>query len=233
MDEPSAVVTLVRAGHIAAGSIALFAAPGAMLMVKGGHAHRRWGQVYVWAMGVVAVTALALATIRPNLFLALIAVFSFYLAFIGQRTIAQRRLPVGQRVTALDWAGVVVAGSGAVGLLLYALLPRGGGRPALWLVALIFGLVGLLLAGREMQGFWRPAADPRAWWYRHMGNMLGAYIATVSAFSVVNFTFLPPIVRWLWPTAVGVPLIGLWIRHYRRRFAAPGPSRADGVVESR
>jgi len=233
MDEPSAVFTLVRAGHIAAGSIALFAAPGAMLTVKGGRAHRRWGHVYVWAMGVVAVTALALATMRPNLFLALVAIFSFYLAFIGQRTIARRRLSPGQRVTALDWAGVVMAGSGAVGLLLYALLPHGGGRPALWLVALIFGLVGLLLAGREMQGFWRPAADPRAWWYRHMGNMLGAYIATVSAFSVVNFTFLPPIVRWLWPTAVGVPLIGLWIRHYRRRFAAARAGSVGGVIEPR
>jgi len=222
MDEPGAVVTLVRTGHIAAGSIALFVAPGAMLTVKGGRWHRRWGRVYVWAMGVVAVTALALATVRPNLFLALIAVFSFYLAYIGQRTIARRRPPLGHRVTGLDWGGVVVAGAGAVGLLLYALLPRGGGRPGLWPVALIFGFLGLLLAGRELRSFWRPPADPHAWRYRHMGDMLGAYIATVSAFSVVNFTFLPPIVRWLWPTAVGVPLIVLWIRNYRRRFATSG-----------
>ncbi len=226
MDEPSAVVALVRAVHIAAGSIALFVAPGAMLTVKGGRWHRRWGRVYVWAMGVVAVTALALATFRPNLFLALVAVFSFYLAFIGQRSIARRRLAPGRRATALDWGGAVVAGTGGVGLLLYALLPRGGGRPGLWPVALVFGLVGLLLAGREVRSFWRPATDPRAWWYRHMGNMLGAYIATVSAFSVVNLTVLPPIVRWLWPTAVGVPLIVLWIRHYRRRFATPGASAA-------
>jgi hypothetical protein len=53
-----------------------------------------------------------------------------------------------------------------------------------------------------------------------MGNMLGAYIATVSAFSVVNFGFLPPLARWLWPTVVGVPLIVAWTRSYRRRFAA-------------
>jgi uncharacterized membrane protein len=225
MDLPNEVVTLVRAGHIAAGSIALFVAPGAMLTVKGGRWHRRWGRIYVWAMGVVAVTAIALAVIRPNLFLALVAVFSFYLAFIGQRTIARRRLPAGRRVTPLDWAGTVVAAAGAVGLLLYAFLPREGGRPGLWPVALVFGLVALLLAGSELRTFRRPAADPRAWRYRHMGNMLGAYIATVSAFSVVNFTALPPIVRWLWPTAVGVPLILLWIRHYRLQVAAPGLTR--------
>ena len=63
-----------------------------------------------------------------------------------------------------------------------------------------------------------------------MGNMLGAYIATVSAFSVVNFTVLPPIVRWLWPTAVGVPLIILWIRHDRRGSRKDLLSRGDVAV---
>lgn len=203
-----------------------------MLTVKGGRWHRRWGRVYVLAMGVVAVTALALATIRPNLFLAIVAVFSFYLAFSGQRSIARRRLPLGRRGTAADWSAVVVAGAGAVGLLLYALLPRAGGRPGLWPVALIFGVLGLLLAGRDLRSLRRAPAEPRAWRYRHMGNMLGAYIATVSAFSVVNLTVLPPIVRWLWPTAVGVPLIGLWIRHYRRRFA-PDAAAVRGQLEFR
>ena len=225
MDEPSVVATIVRATHIAAGTIALFVAPGAMLTKKGAAWHRRWGHIYVRAMGVVAATALALATFRPNLFLALVAVFSFYLAFIGQRAIARRRLPGGRRAGPLDWVGAIVAGAGALGLLLYALLPRAGGRPGLWPVALVFGLVGLLLATRELRSFRHIPADPRAWQYLHMGNMLGAYIATVSAFSVVNFDFVPPMVRWLWPTAVGVPLILLWTRHYRRRFAARAAGR--------
>ena len=226
MDEPNAVFTSVLAIHIAAGSVALLVAPGAMATAKGSRWHRRWGHAFVWAMGVVAATALVLATIRPNLFLALVAVFSFYLAFIGQREIARRRLPSGQRAAPLDWAGAIIAGLGAIGLLLYALIPRDGGRSGLWPVALVFGLLGLLLAGREVRSFRRPPSDPRAWWYLHMGNMIGAYIATVSAFSVVNFTFLPPLVRWLWPTAVGVPVIVLWTRYYRRKFAKPRVARA-------
>ncbi|HEV8643120.1 MAG TPA: hypothetical protein VGV13_18705 [Methylomirabilota bacterium] len=50
--------------------------------------------------------------------------------------------------------------------------------------------------------------------------MLGSYIATVSAFSVVNFTFLPVTMCWLWPTAVGVPAIVIWITYdyYKARF---------------
>jgi hypothetical protein len=44
--------------HILAGTIALLVAPIALLTVKGGPTHRRWGKVYFWAMAVVAVTAL-------------------------------------------------------------------------------------------------------------------------------------------------------------------------------
>jgi hypothetical protein len=50
-------------------------------------------------------------------------------------------------------------------------------------------------------------------------------IAGFTAFSVVNFSFLPPLVRWLWPTAVGVPLLSIWVRSYSRKFTER--SRSD------
>jgi hypothetical protein len=49
--------------------------------------------------------------------------------------------------------------------------------------------------------------------------MLGSYIATVSAFSAVNFQFLPVVVRWLWPSIVGVPGIFLWMSYYKAKFS--------------
>ena len=49
--------------------------------------------------------------------------------------------------------------------------------------------------------------------------MLGSYIAAVTAFSVVNFDFLPTVARWLWPSVVGTPLIALWIVYYKLKFA--------------
>ena len=60
-----------------------------------------------------------------------------------------------------------------------------------------------------------------------MGGMLGSYVATVSAFSAVNFTFLPLTLRFLWPSILGVPLIFAWIAYYRVRFARrPAPAVA-------
>jgi hypothetical protein len=48
--------------------------------------------------------------------------------------------------------------------------------------------------------------------------MGAAYIATVSAVSAVNLTVLPPVVRWLWPTLVGVPVLIYLQRRYEARF---------------
>jgi hypothetical protein len=65
-----------------------------------------------------------------------------------------------------------------------------------------------------------------------MAGMLGSYIATVSAFSVVNFAFLPPAVRWLWPTAIGTPLITVWITYYKRRRRRSVPPRLEATRAS-
>jgi uncharacterized membrane protein len=76
--------------HIACGMIALFVAPAAMLTVKGSQAHRRWGRIYFWMMAVVAATARVMTLYRPSVFLALVAIFSFYCAFRGYRSIVHK-----------------------------------------------------------------------------------------------------------------------------------------------
>ena len=78
--------------HITAGASSFLLAPVALATAKGGKQHKRWGMVYLWSMGVVASTALPMALYRPVLFLALVAVFSFYLAFAGFRVTRLKEL---------------------------------------------------------------------------------------------------------------------------------------------
>jgi uncharacterized membrane protein len=213
-----ALIAGIRLIHIAAGMLALGVAPIAMLTVKGGPTHRRWGKVYFRAMALVALTAVVLALWRPVVFLALIAVFSFYSAFSGYRVLSRKRPDKGQRATALDWtaSGVTLAASAA--LVVLGLLQPGPAWERVGVVPVVFGVLGIVLAGVDLAKFVRPPADGNAWWFGHMGGMLGSYIATVTAFSVVNFAFLPTAVRWLWPTVIGTPLIVLWVTYYRLRF---------------
>jgi uncharacterized membrane protein len=208
----------LRLVHIAAGMTALVVAPVAMVTAKGGPAHRRWGKVYFWMMAVVAVTALPLGFWRPNYFLMLVAVFSFYFAFRGYRVLRRKR-PERDAASALDWgASIATCGASAALIVLGMLKPS-----PLWVtlapVAIVFGIGGVGASGFDMWRFVRPPAERMAWWFSHMAGMLGSYIATVSAFSVVNFDFLPTVTRWLWPSLVGTPLIVAWIVYYKVKFA--------------
>jgi hypothetical protein len=212
------LMTTLLSLHVAAGTIALVVAPAAMLAVKGGRAHRRWGMIYFWSMALVAATAVGLSLWRPRVFLTLLAVFSFYQAFAGYRVLRRKRPARGEGPRAIDWAAALVTFGASAALVVLGLVRPGPSWERIGIVPVVFGLLGMVLAGIDVRRFVRPPTDERAWWFAHMGGMLGSYIAAVSAFSVVNFAFLPTAVRWLWPTFVGTPLIALWIRYYRIRF---------------
>ena len=68
--------TVLLAIHIAAGSLALLTAAGALLTQKGGVRHVRAGRVYAISMTLVFLTAVPLALMGADIFLLLIAVFS-------------------------------------------------------------------------------------------------------------------------------------------------------------
>ncbi len=203
----------VRLLHIVCGMIALFVAPVAMIAAKGGPAHRRAGKAYFWFMAGVAVTAMTMALYKPIVFLALVAVFSFYFSFRGYRSVLMKNRPAEP----LDWFAAVLAVLGSVGLIVIGIVPFPGVALPAPAVSLAFGILGVLFAGSNIMRFLHPPDDRNVWRYLHIGGMLGSYIATVSAFSAVNFGFLPPAVRWLWPSVVGVPAIFLWINRYRNQ----------------
>lgn len=215
----------VRVLHIACGMIALFVAPAAMLTVKGGLAHRRWGKIYFWSMAVVAATALVMAVYRPIIFLALVAVFSFYFAFRGYRSVIRKREPA----RAAGWLAALIMLTGSLGLVGVGIHPPAHQFLPAPAVSIVFGLIGAAVGAGDIWRFLHPPADRNAWWYSHMGGMIGSYIATVGAFSAVNFYFLPTLLRWLWSTAIGVPAIFIWIAHYRRKFAGKDAGAIQGA----
>ncbi len=206
--------------HIAAGFTAFVLAPVALVAAKGGPAHRRWGMVYLGAMGVVATTALPMALFRPVLFLALVAVFSFYAAFSGYRVLKLKDLPRGGSARTVDWiaGGVTFTCSAALALL-------GAFRPTavqgMGVVSIAFGILGMRLAYVQLKSFVVKPKEKMFWWYTHLGNFIGSYIAAWTAFSVTTITqrFGQGWIFWLWPTMVGVPAILLTTAFYKRRFA--------------
>lgn len=209
--------SITLGAHVLAGFVALFAGMGAIGTTKGGLRHRRFGRTYVYAMAFVSGSALALLGFDPTTvrqFLALIAVFSFYFAFSGYRVLSRKR-PADDPAP-VDWTALGLFGLASVGLL-----AMGG---LFWLdgnefapVVLVFGGAGTIFGVSDVRTFAGPS-DAGDWLGEHVGRMGGGYVATVTAFSAVNFTFLPPVARWLWPILLGTPAIALAIRHYEAEF---------------
>jgi fluoride ion exporter CrcB/FEX len=215
------ILSILRFLHGSSGLIALVIAPLAMIAYKGGSWHRRWGITFFYAMAVVTVTAIALAWLQPNPLMGMVAVFSFHMIASGYRSLYHKKLHRGQRPARMDLILQGTAGVINVGLLLWGaahfMLKH---RDPMAGIFLAFGLIGSLMVFANLRRFFKQSHDKQEWLYGHMTGFLGGYIATVSAFSAVNLGMIQPLwLRWLWPTIVGAPLIALWVRHYRGRFA--------------
>ena len=196
--------------HIAGGFVALASGPVAIASRKGSRVHKQFGKAYAIAMAVAGLVALPLSIVTNDILLLVIAVFTLFLVGSGVSAIGRRRTKRESRPSDTLLPGCCVLFS--AGLLLFS-LPLGG-RP-LFVTGLFFGAGGMLLAGRALLALRDPATN---WLQQHITGMMGAYIATVTAFLVVNLTFLPQAVVFIGPTVVGVPFI-VWmsVRHLRPR----------------
>src|SRR3970040_1845842 len=139
----ASLIPFLLAIHVAAGTLALIVAPAAMLPAKGGAAHRRWGRIYYRAMAMVALTAVVVALWRPDPFLAMVAVFSYYFAFTGRRILLHKRPDRGERASRLDWGAAGVAAATSAGLVVLGIVRPGEVWARLGVVAVVFGVVGL------------------------------------------------------------------------------------------
>lgn len=209
--------------HITAGSGAFMVAPLALVTAKGGKAHRLWGNIYFRCMAMVALTALIMATYRPILFLALVAIFSFYAAYTAYRVIGQKTAWEGKSVVrATDWVAAILCFAASALLVLL-----GGIRPDLVqdlrIPAIVFGAIGMRISGRTIWRFTHPPTEKMFWWYAHLQGMIGSYIAAWTAFCLVTIGPRLPgkaqVGVWLAPVSIGLPAIIATTAYYKRKFA--------------
>jgi hypothetical protein len=207
--------------HIAAGTVCLMLAPLVLAVTKGSRRHRRWGKVYFWSVAVMTSTALPLALFRPVLFLAFLAVLSFYLAFSGYRVLSLKNLASGGNASAADWVAAIVTFAACAALASFAFL-----RPSwvqnMGIVAIVLGALGMRGAALDMYRFVHKPTDRMFWLYVHLQKFIGSYVTVWTAFTVVTVSQIfhnPGPVIWLLPAGIGVPAIIATEFWFRRKNA--------------
>jgi hypothetical protein len=202
------ITTALLVLHIGGGSTALLSGLLAMLFDKNKKNHRKAGLVFFWSMNLVAVSAVGLSSIRHNLFLLAIGIFSFYMNFTGYRAIKNKSM----KYKWIDWLVTILAAGTAV-----FMLATGN------TVLLAFGSILLFLNYRNTQLQWLSDDErkgKRPWRYiAHLGNMSGTYLSAATAFVVVNINFVKPVwLIWLLPSIIGVPFIIYYTRIWKKKL---------------
>ena len=191
--------------HILAGSVALVSAALALSSEKGKKFHILIGKAYFWSMAIIFLTALPLSTITSNVFLFLISIFSFYLAFSGMR-FAKNRKGVPTRIDLIAVNFMLLSGVGMWILAIIFFIDNN----SQYITLIVFGILALFLGYGDFQTFKNQTAIGKERIAKHLTNKMGGTIAVVTAVLVVNPPANPEWVWWILPTFLIRPVIFWW-----------------------
>ena len=195
--------------HILAGTLALMAAVSAVVSSKGKKGHIIAGRTYFWGMTIVFLTAIPMSIVSGNVFLFLIAIFSFYLAYAGMR-FARNRTGIAN---IFDWVAVglmILSGMVMWCLAIFYFINNN----SQYITLIIFGFIAISLGYTDFRGYRNKSAIGKQRIARHLTNMLAGTIAVITAVLVTNIYIEPVFILWILPTIVITPIIFWWNRKY-------------------
>jgi uncharacterized membrane protein len=217
--------------HIICGFTALTSGIVPMVVQKGGKLHRTTGKIYAWAMYGVSATTLVLFLFKPEKpfrqFLLCIALLGFYFTFSGVRSIVLHRKQVKSLFADKLVAWITLAMSILMFIyggyyIVHALIHNTSAF--LGILYLVFGPALGSAARADVKAFLSTKpAEKMHWFFSHFIRMLSAYIATFTAFCVVNIHFLPALLVWLLPGTIGGTVITLLVKKYNHKFKKEAP----------
>jgi hypothetical protein len=156
----------------------------------------------------------------------LIAFLSYYSVFAGVRILQLKKLHKNQNPKWYDWAAGILNGIVNIifiGLGLYYLF-RENHNLAGALLSIGFGIGGFMISYTNLHPFIIRPKKAHHWYLAHIGNMMGGYIATFTAFlstMVTRFELMNPFIAFALPSLIGIPLLLFWQKQIEKKFEKP------------
>lgn len=197
--------------HILCGTISLFLGLFILLAKKGNIRHKKIGNIYFYSMLIAALVSFPMSYLHSDYFLFIVGVFTSYMLLTGRRYLKIKEI---SDVKTIDWIltlTMLVFGIAFIVFGIYKMINNN----SFGIVLLVFGGISCLFVWRDKNNFEGKSRYKNYWLVTHIQRMVASYIATVTAFLVVNNKILPDIVAWLLPTFLLVPLLVKWVIKYK------------------
>jgi uncharacterized membrane protein len=194
--------------HVTGGGFSLLVGTYILFIKKGDKRHKLLGNVYFYSMLTAALVSLPMAILHPNYFLFIVGIFTAYMLLSGRRYLQIKHL---DHVKTTDWSLALVMlifGTTFIGFGIYNIIYG----YYFGIVFLVFGMISLLFVYQDYVNYKGKSKFKNYWLTTHIQRMMGSYIASVTAFLVVNNTILNSTIAWLLPTVILTPLIILWTK---------------------
>ncbi len=197
--------------HIIAGSIGLILGTFILIRKKGDKVHKLLGKIFSIAMVTTGLSAFALSYINTNVFLFIVGVFTIYLTISGNRMLYLKNILKGQKPQFIDYSITSLMLLASIAFLYLGILNVLKANN-FGIVLILFGSISLVLCYKDFLIYSNKIIDKLYWLKNHIGRMTGSYIAALTAFIVVNNTFIPPVIAWSLPGIIGTIFISRTIK---------------------
>jgi hypothetical protein len=194
--------------HAALGGISLVSGFIAAITKKGSRTHIISGRIFYYSLGGSILLSLIAANMPDhyNPFLFSVGIFSGYFILIGKRAIQYKSPTHSFTVDKIIHFIMLLT------CFLMVVVPLIVSK-SFHIVAGVFGLLGFIFAIRNLLDLRHLDQVRKNWLKMHIGNISGGYIASVTAFVVVN-DFFPGVYSWFVPGVIG----GLFIYYSIRKI---------------
>lgn len=203
--------------HVAGGTTGLISGSISAASKKGSFLHKLSGKIFFWGMFIASIAALIISNLpgHKKVFLFAVGGFTLYMICSGYRIVQLKRLAkdIEKPFGWVDY-GLSFFGLGFGCYLLYLGIRQLMDGQNFGIVPVVFGLICVNYARLDYQFLKGNESVKAVWMSNHIIRMMGAMIASYTAFLVVNVSMEPSWVLWLLPTMIGSGLISYFMRKF-------------------
>ncbi|WP_111707971.1 hypothetical protein [Lutibacter citreus] len=202
--------------HAFFGGLGLITGLGSILVKKGSKPHKTMGKLFSIGMILSSLISMPISWMpnHENLFLFLIGLFTIYLVISGNQILTfklnkkQHAKPIDKTIS----GSMLIISAIMVLIGIYGLI-KGNST---YLLFIFFGGFGLSLTIRDFIFYKNFRKTKNGWLSNHIGKMIGAFIASITAFIVAGMG-INNLIAWTLPSILGTIYIIYWRKKLRTK----------------